>query len=178
MLAPMNARSHDLRPGRAGLAWPPEAVGVQQGPSISYIEGPCVCLQDARPRASGPAPTRRGIGHSGWVTAPHRQPIPRLRGVSAPRPERGGASDFHGRLTPEYAPRRDGEPDPGEVVWVWVPYEEDPAQGKDRPVVVVGRDRDDPDLLVALMLSSKEHDGDPHWHPDPSVAAPRTSTAG
>ena len=85
--------------------------------------------------------------------------------MSAPRPERGGASDFHGRLTPEYAPRRDGEPDPGEVVWVWVPYEEDPAQGKDRPVVVVGRDRDDPDLLVALMLSSKEHDGDPHWHP-------------
>ena len=32
----------------------------------------------------------------------------------------------------------DGEPDPGEVVWAWVPYEDDPAQGKDRPVLVVG----------------------------------------
>ena len=24
----------------------------------------------------------------------------------------------------EYAPERDGEPDPGEVVWTWVPYDE------------------------------------------------------
>ena len=32
-----------------------------------------------------------------------------------------------------------GDPDPGEVVWTWVPFEEDPDQGKDRPVVVIGR---------------------------------------
>lgn len=81
------------------------------------------------------------------------------------RPERGGARDFHGRITPEYAPDRDGEPDPGEVVWAWVPYEEDPEQGKDRPLVIVGRAVDDPRLLVGLMLSSKGHDGDPRWHP-------------
>ena len=37
-----------------------------------------------------------------------------------------------------YAPERDGDPDPGEVVWAWVPYEDDPNQGKDRPVLVVG----------------------------------------
>jgi hypothetical protein len=39
----------------------------------------------------------------------------------------------------EYAPRADGRPDPGEVVWAWVPYEDDPRRGKDRPVLVVGR---------------------------------------
>ena len=42
-------------------------------------------------------------------------------------------------VTIEYSPRRDGDPDPGEVVWGWVPFEEDPSQGKDRPVVIVGR---------------------------------------
>lgn len=42
-------------------------------------------------------------------------------------------------VTIEYSPRRDGDPDPGEVVWGWVPFEEDPDQGKDRPVVIIGR---------------------------------------
>jgi hypothetical protein len=37
-----------------------------------------------------------------------------------------------------YEPRRDGDADPGEVVWTWVPYEDDPKQGKDRPVLVIG----------------------------------------
>lgn len=57
----------------------------------------------------------------------------------------------------EYAPRRDGHPDPGEVVWTWVPYEEDASQGKDRPVLVIGRSGAS---LVALMLTSKDHDRD------------------
>ncbi len=39
----------------------------------------------------------------------------------------------------EYTPEMDGDADPGEVVWAWVPYEEDPNRGKDRPVVVIGR---------------------------------------
>ncbi len=38
-----------------------------------------------------------------------------------------------------YAPDLDGAADPGEVVWTWVPFEEDAAQGKDRPVLVVAR---------------------------------------
>ncbi len=54
-----------------------------------------------------------------------------------------------------YQPSPDGRADPGEVVWAWVPYEEDPVQGKDRPVLVVGRDGG---FLVGLMLSSKDHD--------------------
>ena len=42
------------------------------------------------------------------------------------------------QVTVTYQPERDGDPDPGEVVWTWVPYEDDPEQGKDRPVVVIG----------------------------------------
>lgn len=80
-----------------------------------------------------------------------------------PRPERGGAYDYRGRVHPEYAPERDGEPDPGEVVWAWVPYEEDHGQGKDRPLVAIGRAVDAPGDLVAFMLSSRDHDGDDGW---------------
>jgi len=53
-----------------------------------------------------------------------------------------------------YAPNLDGRADPGEVVWTWVVYEDDPTRGKDRPVLVVGRDRQ---TLLGLMLSSQPH---------------------
>ncbi|NMN94602.1 type II toxin-antitoxin system PemK/MazF family toxin [Antrihabitans stalactiti] len=60
-----------------------------------------------------------------------------------------------------YAPRLDGRADPGEVVWTWVTYEEDPRNGKDRPVLVVGRDKD---TLLGLMLSSNPaHAHDRNW---------------
>ncbi|CDO89662.1 growth inhibitor PemK [Mycobacterium triplex] len=60
-----------------------------------------------------------------------------------------------------YAPDLDGRADPGEIVWTWVVYEDDPTRGKDRPVLVVGRDRG---VLLALMLSSQEHyASDPDW---------------
>jgi hypothetical protein len=57
-----------------------------------------------------------------------------------------------------YSPEADGLPDPGEVVWTWVPYEDDPAQGKDRPVVVLARTVDG--FLLGLQLSSQDHDRD------------------
>ncbi len=53
-----------------------------------------------------------------------------------------------------YAPDLDGRADPGEIVWTWVVYEDDPSRGKDRPVLVVGRDRS---VLLGLMVSSQEH---------------------
>lgn len=56
-----------------------------------------------------------------------------------------------------YAPDPDGQPDPGEIVWTWVAYEDDPDQGKDRPVLLIGRDGDS---LVGLALTSKDHDRD------------------
>jgi hypothetical protein len=60
-----------------------------------------------------------------------------------------------------YAPEADGQPDPGEVVWGWVPFEEDPSQGKDRPVLLVGRKEiDGVEYWAGLMLTSKDHDRD------------------
>src|SRR3954447_11229482 len=57
----------------------------------------------------------------------------------------------------QYRPRADGRPDPGEVVWAWVPFDENDGRGKDRPVLVIGRRGDD---LLGLLLSSKDHDRD------------------
>lgn len=60
-----------------------------------------------------------------------------------------------------YAPDLDGRADPGEIVWTWVVFEDDPTRGKDRPVLVVGRDRQ---TLLGLMLSSQQyHSDDPDW---------------
>ena len=56
-----------------------------------------------------------------------------------------------------YSPAPDGRPDPGEVVWTWVPYEDDPTQGKDRPVLLISRAGEE---LIGLMLTSKDHDRD------------------
>jgi PemK-like, MazF-like toxin of type II toxin-antitoxin system len=53
-----------------------------------------------------------------------------------------------------YAPDLDGAADPGEIVWAWVPFEEGDGRGKDRPVLVVGRQGRE---LLGLMLSS-QHD--------------------
>jgi hypothetical protein len=56
-----------------------------------------------------------------------------------------------------YAPDVDGAADPGEIVWAWVPYEEADGRGKDRPILVVGRDGGD---LLGLMLSSQQERAD------------------
>lgn len=79
-----------------------------------------------------------------------------------PAPETGGVGgkypgDFKGAASIKYAPSPNGKPEPGEVVWTWVPYEEDHSQGKDRPVLLIGsRGR----YLLGLMLTSKDHDQD------------------
>lgn len=65
--------------------------------------------------------------------------------------------DFQGRAAVRYAPAPNGLPEPGEIVWTWVPYEEDYSQGKDRPVLLVGTSGR---YLLGLMLTSKDHDGD------------------
>ena len=56
----------------------------------------------------------------------------------------------------EYTPHLDGDPDPGEVVWAWVPFEDDPTLGKDRPLVIVGRHGA---VLSGVALTSKPRDG-------------------
>lgn len=77
-------------------------------------------------------------------------PTPPLAGHAYP-------GDHHGPLTVVYAPHAGSLPDPGEVVWTWVPFEEDYSQGKDRPVLIVSREAD---WLLGLPLSSVNHDRD------------------
>jgi hypothetical protein len=80
-----------------------------------------------------------------------------------PKPARGAVRQVHhlaAGATLDYQPDLDGMADPGEVIWAWVPYEEDPARGKDRPLLVIGRTGR---RLLALMLSSRDHNGDRGW---------------
>lgn len=91
----------------------------------------------------------------------HREPTPRPR----PVPARGRSpelsdtypGDFAGIPELEYTPRDDRAADPGEIVWTWVPFEEDPTAGKDRPVLIIGRDGP---WLLGLGLTSRDHDAD------------------
>ncbi|MFI8100722.1 type II toxin-antitoxin system PemK/MazF family toxin [Streptomyces sp. NPDC086023] len=66
-----------------------------------------------------------------------------------------------GPVRTEYSPAYDGDPDPGEIVWTWVPFEENDGRGKDRPVLVVAREAGG--TLLAVQLSSKRHDHDREW---------------
>lgn len=98
---------------------------------------------------------RRGGAPTGTVPAPGGT----APGGTAPGGTAPGAypGDFTGTARVEYDPREDGDADPGEVVWGWVPFEEDHARGKDRPALVVGRDGR---WVLALMLTSRDHDRD------------------
>jgi hypothetical protein len=89
---------------------------------------------------------RRLAALVGAVVRPARREAPAApEARAAPRDEIG------------YRPRADGHPDPGEVVWTWVPFEEADGRGKDRPVLVIGRRGS---RLLGLMLTSKDHDRD------------------
>jgi hypothetical protein len=89
---------------------------------------------------------------AGTLLRPTRSRV--SRPAQAPVP---GASD--GRLDAfVYAPHGDGTADPGEVVWAWIPYEDDPSQGKDRPSIAIGYDGP---LLVVVPLTSKDQGSRP-----------------
>ena len=92
----------------------------------------------------------RALGRAG--RRGHAPSPPKARGTAYP-------GDFVG--TPEIGyepnPGNGNVADPGEIVWTWVPFEEDHSQGKDRPVLVIGRDGP---WLLALPLTSKDHDHD------------------
>ena len=71
----------------------------------------------------------------------------------------GYPGDYPQRPHIVYQPIRDGRPDPGEIVWTWVPYEEDSSKGKDRPVLLIGMDGE---WLLGLQVTSKDNDRDAH----------------
>ncbi len=86
---------------------------------------------------------------------PDRSSNRRTPGTRDARPTPPAREATPGRV--EYAARADGRPDPGEIVWAWVPYEEDASRGKDRPVLVIAIESGD---LLCLPTTSKDHDRD------------------
>ena len=98
---------------------------------------------------SGSTPS--GSAEPAQSRTPKSSAAPSSRGVSVYDVSALGLPAF------SYSPDPDGEADPGEVVWAWVPFEEDPAQGKDRPVLVLARHET---RLVVAQMTSKDHDRD------------------
>jgi len=107
------------------------------------------------------------------------------RGVAVVRHRETGTGRTTRRATPtarpvgpgvriEYTPNVDGDPDPGEVVWTWVPFEEDVALGKDRPVVIIGRHGEQ---LSGVALSTKRREGNVEVGTGPWDPRNRTSYA-
>ncbi|MBW3070116.1 type II toxin-antitoxin system PemK/MazF family toxin [Actinomyces sp. 594] len=128
--------------------------------------------------AGGEKSRKRAVADSG----PRRpgsagQGVSRTTSLPGARSSRAGAHDgvagydvaSLGLPDFTYSPDPDGDADPGEVVWTWVPFEEDPTQGKDRPVLVLARHGK---RLVVAQLTSKDHDLDAaqearwgrYWH--------------
>lgn len=100
---------------------------------------------------------------SGSSTPKPSAPKPSASTRSASTASASAGSDYPGdyrdMIDFEYSPSLDGDADPGEIVWTWVPFEEDHSQGKDRPVILVGRDGE---YLLALMMTSKDHNNREH----------------
>ena len=121
--------------------------------------------QNAAPAHPEPRPGKRQEKHS---TSHTPTPTPRPR-QSQPR---GNAHRYEDPATSNrphtsireasiadalahasYQPIMDGDADPGEVVWTWVPYQEDASVGKDRPAVVIGAQGEG---VYLLQLTSKD----------------------
>ena len=131
-------------------------------------------LNDATASKGGSESSQKSESHKGES----RQGEARTSGSSAPKPSAPKPSastrsastasasagsdypgDYRDMIDFEYSPSMDGDADPGEIVWTWVPFEEDHSQGKDRPVILVGRDGE---YLLALMMTSKDHNNREH----------------
>lgn len=108
--------------------------------------------------------SRQGEARTSGSSAPKPSaPKPSASTHSASTASASAGSDYPGdyrdMINFEYSPSLDGDADPGEIVWTWVPFEEDHSQGKDRPVLLVGRDGE---YLLALMMTSKDHNNREH----------------
>ena len=112
--------------------------------------------------------SRQGEARTSGSSAPKPSaPKPSASTRSASTASASDGSDYPGdyrdMINFEYSPSLDGDADPGEIVWTWVPFEEDHSQGKDRPVLLVGRDGE---YLLALMMTSKDHNNREHADPN------------
>ena len=136
-------------------------------------------LNDATASKGGSESSQKSESHKGESRQREsRQGEARTSGSSTPKPSAPKPSastrsastasasdgsdypgDYRDMINFEYSPSLDGDADPGEIVWTWVPFEEDHSQGKDRPVLLVGRDGE---YLLALMMTSKDHNNREH----------------
>ncbi|WP_424210845.1 type II toxin-antitoxin system PemK/MazF family toxin [Streptomyces sp. BI20] len=99
--------------------------------------------------------------HDGFPDPREPEPLP---GQFGPHATVEADPSRIGPVRTSYAPDHDGDPDPGEIVWTFVPFEENDGRGKDRPVLVVAREESGGTVL-AVQLSSKRHDADREWVP-------------
>ena len=100
-----------------------------------------------KPRSSSPSNTHSGSAHRYEDPATSNRPQTSIR----------EASIADALAHASYTPVMDGDADPGEVVWTWVPYQEDASVGKDRPAVVIGAQGEG---VYILQLTSKDHTRD------------------
>ena len=111
------------------------------GTADSRPSGSAETAQSRAPKSSAAKPSQtRPRAHDSGAAA--GATAPSARGVSVYDVSALGLPDF------AYSPDPDGEADPGEVV---------PAQGTDRPVLVLARHET---RLVVAQMTSKDHDRD------------------
>lgn len=128
---------------------------------------------ESRQRESRQGEARTSGSSAPKPSAPKPSSAKSTANSSAPKPSEPASTvasdgsdypgDYRDMINFEYSPSLDGDADPGEIVWTWVPFEEDHSQGKDRPVLLVGRDGE---YLLALMMTSKDHNNREHADPN------------
>lgn len=113
-------------------------------------------------RSTRPKATLRPEGRK--PEAARERPHPRPRGEETTAGRDGDSATVQvdpnrvDDVSVGYSPSRNDVPDSGEVIWTWVPYEENDGRGKDRPVLVIGRQS--ADRVYAVRMTSKPHGGD------------------
>lgn len=127
-----------------------QAVGLVVIAAVAVLLG----RRRVRSRRSSGRGGAAGGGRSGSAPLSWADDSPGRLGASATREL--DAAEIRG-LRPSYSPSLDGDPDPGEVVWTWVPYVENDGRGKDRPVLIIARI--DATTFAGCYLSTKQHRG-------------------
>lgn len=139
---------------------------------IGVISG---AAEEAQSNASKPSQRQSGSTQKSSTGKP-KSSSPKPRASSSSRPNSGSHHHYEDPATSNrpqtsireasiadalahasYTPIMDGDADPGEVIWTWVPYQEDASVGKDRPAVVIGAQGEG---VYIVQLTSKDHTRD------------------
>lgn len=129
-------------------------TGTSRARNLAGYAGPMASIGTSLMRWAGAAlRTLGGRSTRSPGSVRGRRPAQRDR-ASYPSPPRHRPGKSAGSASlGVYNPQPGDTADPGEIVWTWVPFEDDPQQGKDRPVLIIGHDDG---TLLALMLTSRD----------------------